>query len=101
MIKLNDYEEHLKDKKELVYYWLCINEISYAEITTLYVSKIENEKNYYLDTLSKSDVYVSTLINNKKKDIEYQIPFAIKYMLKNGRLKGTKWFEELEKDNNE
>lgn len=102
MIKLNSYEENLEDKKDLVYHWLCTNEISYEEITTLYVSKIENERSYYLSTLCKSDVYVATLIDNKKKNIDYQIPFAIKYVLENKRMYGTKWYEELEKgENNE
>ena len=30
MIKLNEYEEHLKDKKELVYHWLYTKEITYG-----------------------------------------------------------------------
>lgn len=100
MIKLNEYEEHLKDKKELVYYWLCNEEISYEEITTLYVTKIENERKYYLNTLSKSDTYVATLIDNRKKDMDYQRPFAIEYMLQNKRLEGTQWFENLIKEVN-
>lgn len=102
MIKLNVYEENLENKTDLVYYWLCNGDISFEDITVLYVKKIEVERNYLKDTLSKSDAYVSTLIDNKKKDMDYQRPFAIKYMLEHKRLYGTKWYEELEKgDSNE
>lgn len=46
-------------------------------------------------TLAKSDVYVATLIDDKKKEINYQKPFAIKYMLDNKRLYGTEWYCKL------
>lgn len=46
-------------------------------------------------TLAKSDVYVTTLIDDKKKEINYQKPFAIKYMLDNKRLYGTEWYCKL------
>ena len=95
MIKLNEYEEHLKDKKELVYHWLYTKEITYEEITNMYVSQIELERQYYKNTLAKSDVYVSTLIDNKKKEIDRLRPFAIQYMIEHKRLERSKWYEDL------
>lgn len=96
MIKLNEYEENLKDKKELVYHWLYTKEITYEEVTSMYVSQIELEREYYKNTLAKSDVYVSTLIDNKKKEIDRLRPFAIQYMIEHKRLQGSKWYDDLE-----
>ena len=95
MIKLNEYEEHLKDKKELVYHWLYTKEITYEEITNMYVSQIELEREYYKGTLAKSDVYIATFIDNKTKDMNKQRPFAIKYMIEHKRLQGSKWYDDL------
>ena len=95
MIKLNEYEEHLKDKKELVYHWLYTKEITYEEITSMYVSQIELEREYYKNTLAKSDVYVSALIDDKKKEIDRLRPFAIQYMIEHKRLQGSEWYANL------
>lgn len=91
-------EEMLEKKEDLIFLWLYKNEISFKEISEQYVAVLEMEREYYKSTLAKSDVYVATLIDGKKKEIDYQKPFAIKYMLDNKRLYGTKWYCKL-KDN--
>lgn len=95
MIKLTKQEELLEKKEDLVFLWLYKNEISFKEISEQYVAILEMEREYYKTTLAKSDVYVSTLIDGKKKEIDYQRPFAIKYMLDNKRLYGTEWYCKL------
>lgn len=99
MIKLTKQEELLEKKEDLVFLWLYKNEISFKEISEQYVAILEMEREYYKTTLAKSDVYVSTLIDGKEKEIDYQRPFAIKYMLNNKRMEGTKWFYNLKEKN--
>ena len=95
MIKLTKEEEMLEKKEDLVFLWLYKNEISFKEISEQYVAVLEMEREYYKSTLAKSDVYVATLIDGKKKEIDYQRPFAIEYMLNNKRLDGTEWYYKL------
>lgn len=66
-VKLNEEELKMPNRDFLVYYWLSKNIISYQKITQMLFDTINDEREKYKEQLSKSDVFVSTLIDNDKK----------------------------------